>query len=153
MDLKKIKSLIDLVSNSQLSELEFIENEERIRLEKRGAGRRDPGRIAAPESRYLDGPIAPVSTPQPLLPQAAAAAPSLHLQKAPMYGVLHLTPSPGEPAFVKVGDRVREGQVLCVIEAMKMFNTIEAECAGKISAILAEAGKEVEVGQALFRIE
>ncbi|WP_211464669.1 acetyl-CoA carboxylase biotin carboxyl carrier protein [Collimonas silvisoli] len=153
MDLKKIKSLIDLVSNTRLSELELIENEERIRLEKRGAGRREPGFIAASEARYLDAPIAPVSTPEPLLPQTPAPAPSLHLQKAPMHGVLHLTPSPGEPTFVKVGDDVREGQVLCVIEAMKMFNTIEAECAGKISAILAEAGKEVEVGQALFRIE
>jgi acetyl-CoA carboxylase biotin carboxyl carrier protein len=158
MDLQKIKGLIDLLAESRLAELELIEGDEKIRLVK--AYRR------ASAEASEDLPPATLSTPaeesaQPVFSAApsttldvaagtAASAPQLVC--APMFGIVHLTPAPGEPPFVGVGDAVEEGQALCTIEAMKMFNAIESEFKGAVVEILVKPGDEVEAGQPLFRI-
>ena len=154
MDLQKIKGLIDLLADSRLAELELIEGDEKIRLVKTHR------RASADASE--DTPPAPRSTPaegaaQPILPAASSAVPDAlasepQLVCAPMFGIVHLTPTPGEPPFVGVGDAVEEGQALCTIEAMKMFNAIESDFKGTVVEILVKPGDEVEAGQPLFRI-
>lgn len=155
MDLQKIKGLIDLLADSRLAELELIEGDEKIRLVKTHR------RASADASE--DTPPAPRSTPaegaaQPILPAASSTTPDdapvsePQLVCAPMFGIVHLTPAPGEPPFVGVGDAVEEGQALCTIEAMKMFNAIESDFKGTVVEILVKPGDEVEAGQPLFRI-
>jgi acetyl-CoA carboxylase biotin carboxyl carrier protein len=150
MDLERIKALIDLLAQSPLAELELIEGDDRVRL------------VKTPGSRAGFADVAMASTP-PAEPQAgspvlAPVAPSdqneseAHVIEAPMFGVVHLTPAPGEAPFVRVGDTGTQGQVLCTIEAMKMFNSIESEFTGTVLAILVNAGDEVESAQPLFRI-
>ncbi|MEW6340611.1 MAG: acetyl-CoA carboxylase biotin carboxyl carrier protein [Paraburkholderia sp.] len=163
MDLQKIKGLIDLLAGSPLAELELIEGEEKIRLVK-AHGR---GRAAAASLACEDSPATtlspstphdeaePAKTDKPAVSSTALAsvASGSRLICAPMFGVVHLTPAPGEAPFVNVGDAVEEGQVLCTIEAMKMFNALEAECRGTVADILVKPGDEVEAGQPLLRIE
>ncbi|MGF6759782.1 MULTISPECIES: acetyl-CoA carboxylase biotin carboxyl carrier protein [Paraburkholderia] len=154
MDLQKIKGLIDLLAESRLAELELIEGDEKIRLVK--THRR------ATSDASEDIPRSARSTPaeeagQAVPPVAAsttvdATASEPQLVCAPMFGIVHLTPAPGEPPFVGVGDAVEEGQALCTIEAMKMFNAIESEFKGNVVEILVRPGDEVEAGQPLFRI-
>jgi acetyl-CoA carboxylase biotin carboxyl carrier protein len=96
---------------------------------------------------------ATATTAAPLATAAVAATSKSHVVTASMQGILHLTPAPGEAAFVQLGDRVAAEQVVCVIEAMKMFNTLETEVAGTVIEILAQSGSEIKAGQALFRIE
>ena len=167
MDLQKIKALIDLLADSPLAKLEVIEGEERVKLVK---AKRRGKRAAAPSG---DERVAVTSTPgtqgtqgsqgaqSPLAepaqsvdaPNAApATASEPQLVRAPMFGVVHLTPAPGEAPFVNTGDTIKEGQVLCTIEAMKMFNAIESELSGAVLEILVAPGSEVESGQPLFRI-
>jgi acetyl-CoA carboxylase biotin carboxyl carrier protein len=157
MDLQKIKGLIDLLAESPLAELELIEGEEKVRLVK--AQRR--GRLAASTASEdvaaatrltTNDELGLLATPAPSSSPPTAAASGPRLICAPMFGVVHLTPAPGEPPFVNVGDAVEEGQVLCTIEAMKMFNAIEAEFKGTVVEILVKPGNEVEAGQALLRI-
>ncbi|RDV00371.1 acetyl-CoA carboxylase biotin carboxyl carrier protein [Trinickia dinghuensis] len=160
MDLQKIKALIDLLADSPLAKLEVIEGDERVKLVKakrRGKRGRHGAAMAPAVGRPGSDPVSDgtehatdASAAQDTKRRAANAEPRFVC--APMFGIVHLTPSPGEAPFVKVGDAVAEGQVLCTIEAMKMFNAIECDCAGTVSEVLVTPGSEVESGQPLFRI-
>jgi acetyl-CoA carboxylase biotin carboxyl carrier protein len=145
MDLRKLKKLIDLVQESGIAELEITEGEEKVKIVKGGAVSLVPG--PAP----LPAPAAPE-------PRAAVAAPAAesdagqegHVIKAPMVGTFYRSPSPDAKPFVEVGQTVKEGDVVCIIEAMKLMNEIDADAAGVIKAILVENGQPVEYGQPLF---
>ncbi|MEW6695003.1 Biotin carboxyl carrier protein of acetyl-CoA carboxylase [Tepidimonas thermarum] len=153
MDLRKLKTLIDLVSESNISELEITEAEGKVRIVKAAAAA--PVAMAAPA---VAAPVAPVTISAP--PAAAAAAPEAapadvagHVIKSPMVGTFYRAPSPGAKPFVEVGQAVKEGEPVCIIEAMKILNEIEADRAGVIKAILVENGQAVEYGQPLFVLE
>ena len=150
MDLRKLKKLIDLVEQSGIAELEITEGEEKVRI-SRGAVAQTvaPAAVQPPVAPGIAQPAAPGSAPAQ--PQAAAE-PEGHTMKAPMVGTFYRAPAPGAKAFVEVGQQVAEGDVVCIIEAMKLLNEIEAERAGTIKAILAENGQPVEYGQPLFVI-
>lgn len=153
MDLQKIKALIDLTANSRLSELELEEGECRLRIVR--GDMPVTAKAAGPAAREPQQPaIAAVAPAQVPAPKAAPVAPAEgHVVKAPMFGVFHLTPAPSEAPFVQVGDTVKKGQKLCMLEAMKLFHVLEADRDGKIAAILATNGQEVDAGQPLLRIE
>ena len=156
MDLRKIKKLIDLLEESNLAEIEIKEGEESVRLSR------------APTANYAVAPqlmAAPVAPPAPAMPMhspteaptggskpAGNALPDGHVQRAPMVGTFYASPAPDKPAFVSVGQAVKEGETLAIIEAMKMFNPIEAEKSGTVVAILGENGQPVEFDQPLFVI-
>ena len=150
MDLRKLKTLIDLVAESGVSELEVTEGEDKVRIVK------NPAPIAAPTQQFLAP--APVAAAAPAAPaaapvtEAAPAAPAGHAVKSPMVGTFYRAPTPGAEAFVKIGDTVKEGQTLCIIEAMKLLNEIESDKSGVVKEILCENGQGVEFGQALFII-
>ncbi|MCW5222472.1 acetyl-CoA carboxylase biotin carboxyl carrier protein [Verminephrobacter aporrectodeae] len=141
MDLRKLKTLIDLVSESNVSELEITEAEGKVRIVKSGATGVQHG-AAAP---------APVAAPVVELP--VAAVPAGHIVKSPMVGTFYRSPSPGAKAFVEVGSQIKEGETICIIEAMKILNEIEADKSGTVTRILGENGQAVEYGQPLFVIE
>lgn len=152
MDLRKLKTLIDLVSESNISELEITEAEGKVRIVKAAAAA--PVAMAAPA---VAAPVAPVTISAP--PAAAAAAPEAapadvagHVIKSPMVGTFYRAPSPGAKPFVEVGQAVKEGEPVCIIEAMKILNEIEADKSGTITQILVENGQAVEYGQPLFVI-
>jgi len=150
MDLRKLKTLIDLVSESGISELEVTEGEGTVRIVKN-----TQPVYAQPVAATYAAPAAPVApAPQaPAAPAAAAsAAPAGHTVPSPMVGTFYRASSPGAEPFVQVGDTVREGQTLCIIEAMKLLNEIESDKAGVVKEILAENGQAVEYGQPLFVI-
>ena len=149
MDLRKLKTLIDLVQNSGISELEISEGEEKIRIAKHPA--------ASASTTYMVG--APHAAPMPSAPPAAAVAPPPplpeaegHAVKAPMVGTFYRSGSPGSAAFVEIGQSVKEGDTLCIIEAMKLMNEIESDATGVVKAILVENGQPVEYGQPMFVI-
>jgi acetyl-CoA carboxylase biotin carboxyl carrier protein len=147
MDLRKLKKLIDLVQESGIAELEITEGEEKVRIVKGGAVTVVPGPLAAP--------AAPERAPAPAAAPAAAPAeaqpaPEGHVVKAPMVGTFYRSPSPDAKAFVEVGQTVKEGETICIIEAMKLMNEIEADAGGVVKAILVENGQPVEYGQPLF---
>ena len=150
MDLRKLKTLIDLVSESNISELEITEAEGKVRIVKGG--------IAAPV-QYVQTMAAPVaaqsaSAAAPVAEAAPApAAATGHVVKSPMVGTFYRSSSPGAAAFVEIGAQVKEGQTICIIEAMKILNEIEADKSGTITQILGENGQAVEYGQPLFIIE
>jgi acetyl-CoA carboxylase biotin carboxyl carrier protein len=153
MDLRKIKTLIELVEQSGISELEVREGEESVRI-----SRQQPQ--LAPPVQYVTAPPAAAPAPPPAAPASPAAAPAAaepatnrHLVRAPMVGTFYRSPSPGAKSFVEVGQTVKAGQVLCIIEAMKMLNQIEADKAGVVAEILVENEKPVEFDQPLFAIE
>ncbi len=152
MDLRKVKKLIDLVQESGIAELEITEGEERVRISRGGQMPAGPTYVAMPQSM----PAAPAAAPAPAAaaPAAAPAAAAVegHVVKSPMVGTFYRAASPGAKAFVEVGDRVNAGDTLCIIEAMKLLNEIEADKAGVIKAILVENGQPVEFGQPLFII-
>ena len=151
MDLRKLKKLIDLVEQSGIAELEITEGEEKVRISRSGVTQTvaPVAAQAQPVAAPLAAPAAaPGSAPSPELPQA----PEGHTMKAPMVGTFYRSPAPGAKAFVEVGQQVAEGDVLCIIEAMKLLNEIEADHTGTIKAILAENGQPVEYGQPLFLI-
>jgi acetyl-CoA carboxylase biotin carboxyl carrier protein len=158
MDLRKIKTLIELVEQSGISELEVREGEESVRINRHSAPAAAPVQyIAAPPPPAAATPVAaPAAAAAPAAP-AAAPAPAKpdtrHIVRAPMVGTFYRAPSPGAKAFVEVGQTVKAGQVLCIIEAMKMLNQIEADKSGVIAEILAENEKPVEFDQPLFIIE
>jgi acetyl-CoA carboxylase biotin carboxyl carrier protein len=149
MDLRKLKTLIDLVQNSGISELEISEGEEKIRIAKHST-------VPAPTTVMLgaQAPAAPVAAVAPAAPAAESvdAAPAGHVLKAPMVGTFYRSGTPGASAFVEVGQTVKEGDTLCIIEAMKLMNEIEADASGVVKAILVENGQPVEYGQALVII-
>lgn len=150
MDLRKLKTLIELVENSGIAELELTEGEEHVRISRASS-------VAAPVQQHYLAPAMPVSAPAPTAaatPAAPAepAAPEGHVVKSPMVGSFYRAPSPGAKPFVDIGQSVKEGDTLCIIEAMKLLNEIEADKSGVIKAILVENGQPVEFGQPLFII-
>jgi len=153
MDLRKLKTLIDLVSESNVSELEITEAEGKVRIVKGGPALLQGGHM--PMQMPLNAP-ANVAAPAQALAPAAAAAPEVpkgHVVKSPMVGTFYRASAPGAKAFVEVGSQVKEGDTVCIIEAMKILNEIEADKAGTITEILCENGQAVEYGQPLFVIE
>ena len=152
MDLRKLKTLIDLVAESGVSELEVTEGEDKVRIVK------NPAPIAAPVQQvYAAAPAAAPAAPAPAAAavpavEAAPAEPTGHAVKSPMVGTFYRSPTPGADSFVKIGDTVKEGQTLCIIEAMKLLNEIESDKSGVVKEILCENGQGVEFGQALFII-
>ena len=151
MDLRKLKTLIDLVSESNVSELEITEAEGKVRIVKSG-GNVVQQFVAAP----VQAAAAPVQAAAPAPAAAVEAAPAAvtgHQVKSPMVGSFYRASSPGAKPFVELGDQVKEGQTLCIIEAMKILNEIEADKSGTVTRILADNGQAVEYGQPLFVIE
>ncbi|MBK9575076.1 MAG: acetyl-CoA carboxylase biotin carboxyl carrier protein [Rhodoferax sp.] len=151
MDLRKLKTLIDLVSESNVSELEITEAEGKVRIVKGGAA---AAQQYAPIMAHA--PTAPVPTtagsnPTPAAPVAAVSTD--HVVKSPMVGTFYRSASPGAKAFVEVGDSVKEGQTVCIVEAMKILNEIETDKSGTVTQILCQNGQAVEYGQPLFTIE
>lgn len=151
MDLRKLKKLIDLVQESGISELEVTEGEEKVRIAKHFAGG------VAPMQHYA----MPQMAQAPMAPAPAASAVNLddeddlpegHVVKSPMVGSFYRSPSPGAAAFVQIGSVVKKGDTLCIIEAMKLLNEIEADASGVVKAILLENGEPVEFGEPLFVI-
>ncbi len=155
MDLRKLKTLIDLVAESGIAEIEVTEGEDKVRIVKHGPA---VAPVAMPTTAtYLAAPPPPaIAAPaaSSVAPAAAAepAEPKGTLVKAPMVGTFYRAPSPGAKAFVDVGQTVKPGDTLCIIEAMKLLNEIEAEVAGEIKEVLVENGQAVEYGQPLFVI-
>lgn len=155
MDIRKIKKLIELLEESNIGELEIKEGEESVRI-ARNSG--TVQYVTAPAPSYAAAPAAPVAVPAAApavaATPAAVAAPAVngHVVKSPMVGTVYRSPSPGAPAFVEVGKQVKVGDVICIIEAMKMMNQIQADKAGTIEAILVEDGSPVEFDQPLVTI-
>ncbi|UPQ88161.1 acetyl-CoA carboxylase biotin carboxyl carrier protein [Vibrio sinaloensis] len=152
MDIRKIKKLIELVEESGIAELEISEGEESVRISRNGT--------AAPAPVHYAAAPAPVAAPAPAAapaaaPEAAApaAAPVGHQVLSPMVGTFYRSPSPDSKAFVEVGQSVNAGDTLCIVEAMKMMNQIEADKSGVVTAILVEDGQPVEFDQPLVVIE
>ena len=153
MDIRKIKKLIEMLEESHLTEIEIHEGEETIRLSRAAPA-------AAPMNTYYAQPMAPMpvatAPPSAATPAAAveaSAAPTGHMVTSPMVGTFYRSASPNSKPFVEVGSPVKVGETLCIIEAMKMLNQIEADKAGIIKAILKENGQPVEYGEPLFVIE
>src|SRR5215212_8101649 len=146
MDLRKLKKLIDLVQESGIAELEITEGEEKVKIVKGGAVDIQP--LATARASPQLRPAAPVPSVAP----AAEAPPAQegHVVKAPMVGTFYRSPSPEAKVFVEVGQPIKEGQTICIIEAMKLMNEIEADASGVVKAILVENGQPVEYGQPLF---
>jgi acetyl-CoA carboxylase biotin carboxyl carrier protein len=153
MDLRKLKKLIDLVQESGIAELEITEGEERVRIASGGSVSVTPLAAPAPVAAALL-PAGPAPAPAGAAPAANAAVPAAegHVVKSPMVGTFYRAPSPDAKPFVEAGGTVKEGETICVIEAMKLMNEIEADASGTIKAILVENGQPVEYGQALFII-
>ena len=146
MDLRKLKKLIDLVEESGIAEIEVTEGEEKVRITRS---------LAAPQPVYAAAP-AVAAAPAPAAAEGAPAAPARDLSKAqtsPMVGTFYRAPGPNAPVFVEVGQSVNAGDTLCIIEAMKLMNEIEAERSGVVKEILVENGQPVEFGEPLFIIE
>jgi len=154
MDLRKLKTLIDLVSESNVSELEITEAEGKVRIVKGGMFPTNMGHMAQPQMMVMpqQSPMTAAAVAAPA-PVAEPAAPTGHTVKSPMVGTFYRSSSPGANPFVEVGSVVKEGQTICIIEAMKILNEIEADKSGTIAQILGENGQAVEYGQPLFVIE
>ena len=150
MDLRKLKTLIDLVSESNISELEITEAEGKVRIVK-GV----PGMVAAPV--MMAAPAVAAAASPAAAPAAAAPdtpeEPAGRVIKSPMVGTFYRAASPGAKAFVELGDTIKEGMPVCIIEAMKIMNEIEADCSGKVVRMLCDNGQPVEYGQPLFIVE
>ena len=157
MDMRKLKTLVDLVSESNISELEITEAEGKVRIVKAGYGvpttmmmqPAAPMMMQAPQGHAPAGEAAAASAP------AADAAPAQtgHVVKSPMVGTFYRSASPGSKPFVEVGSAIKEGDPVCIVEAMKIMNEIESDTTGTISKILVENGQAVEFGQPLFIVE
>lgn len=147
MDLRKLKKLIDLVQESGISELEITEGEEKVKIVKGSvvATTSAPAVLTAAETR-----TAAATAPGTPAPAEPAAGQEGHVVKAPMVGTFYRSPSPDAKPFVEVGQPVKEGDTICIIEAMKLMNEIEADASGSVKAILVENGQPVEYGQPLF---
>ena len=147
MDLRKLKTLIDLVAESGIAEIEVTEGEDKVRIVKHPNA---PAAAVAPASGIAAAAAAPVPAAIPVPP--AAEPDAGHIVKSPMVGTFYRSPGPDAKPFVEVGQTVKPGDTLCIIEAMKLLNEIEAEVSGAIREILVENGQAVEYGQALFVI-
>ena len=150
MDIRKVKKLIELLEESGIAEIEIKEGEESVRISRHGPASAMPMQYAA----------APMPAPAPVAASTAPAEssssedslPSGHVVKSPMVGTYYASPSPEAPVFAKIGDVVSEGDTLCIVEAMKILNQIEADASGTIKAVLVENGQPIEFGQPLFVI-
>lgn len=153
MDLRKLKKLIDLVEESGISELELTEGEEKVRISRNLPNAGAAVQFAPQYFHAPAAPTAPAAAPA-AAPTAEASAPAIegHVVKSPMVGTFYRSPSPDAKSFVDVGSTVNVGDTLCIIEAMKLLNEIEADHAGVIKAILVENGQPVEYGEPLFII-
>lgn len=156
MDLRKLKTLIDLVSESNISELEITEADGKVRIVKSDGT--PAGVVMAPAAAPVAAPVAAVPVAAVAAPAAAPAAPAPaeetgHKVKSPMVGTFYRASSPNAKPFVEVGQQVKEGEAICIIEAMKIMNEIDADKSGTITKILCENGQPVEFGQPLFVIE
>ena len=156
MDIRKVKKLIELLDESGIAEIEITEGEEAVRISRYPSG----AMIAQPTAPYAAAPVAPqapaATAPAPAQPAEAAATAVEEegfLVSAPMVGTFYASSSPGAAPYVQVGDRVSEGDTLCIIEAMKMMNQIEADVSGVIKSIRVQNGEPVEYGQTLFVID
>ena len=153
MDLRKLKTLIDLVSESNVSELEITEAEGKVRIVK-SAGMTMAAPVAMVAAPVAAAAVAaPVAAPAAVSAEPVAAAPVGHTVKSPMVGTFYRSSSPGGAPFVQIGSVVKEGDTLCIVEAMKILNEIESDKAGTVTQILCENGQAVEYGQPLFIIE
>ncbi|MEN3274446.1 MAG: acetyl-CoA carboxylase biotin carboxyl carrier protein [Massilia sp.] len=155
MDLRKLKTLIDLVAESDIAELEVTEGESKVRIVKSSAA--PQGQMVMMPSNGMQqfsapAPAAPAVAAPAAAPAPAAAEPTGHIIKSPMVGTFYRSSAPGAPAFVEVGASIKEGDTLCIIEAMKLLNEIDAEVSGVVTKILVENGQPVEFGQPLFVI-
>jgi len=151
MDLRKLKTLIDLVSDSNVSELEITEAEGKVRIVKGGTAvvqTYAPAPVAAPAVAAA-APVAVAAAPVVAAPEVVAG----HAVKSPMVGTFYRSSAPGAKPFVEVGDSIKVGETICIIEAMKILNEIEADKSGVVTQILCENGQAVEYGQPLFTIE
>lgn len=152
MDLRKLKTLIELVESSGIAELEISEGEERVRITRTAASTQQ---MYSPAPAAIPHPVVAAAAPQAAAPAAESSKPAVaegHVVKSPMVGTFYRSASPGSKAFVDVGQTVNSGDTLCIIEAMKLLNEIEADQSGVIKAILVENGQPVEFGQPLFVI-
>ena len=150
MDIRKVKKLIELLEESGISEIEIKEGEESVRISRNGPS------MTMPQMQYAPAMAPPMAAPATAAPVAAeSAAPEVsgHVVTSPMVGTFYEAPSPGSAPFVEVGKSVKEGDTLCIIEAMKMLNQIEADKSGVIKQMVVENGQPVEFGQPLFIIE
>lgn len=151
MDIRKVKKLIELLEESGIAEIEIKEGEESVRISRMSTGAAAQHLIAAPLMAS-----AMAASPPPAVAAPAVAPPrksNEFVVTAPMVGTFYASPSPGAKAFVEIGDEVKVGQVLCIIEAMKMMNQIESDKAGRITSVMAQNGEPVEFGQPLYTIE
>jgi len=147
MDLRKLKKLIDLVQESGITELEVTEGEEKVRIAKNyGTVGQMPMQQCAPVMQQVGIPAAPGTL------DLDGDLPEGHAVKSPMVGTFYRSPSPGADAFVQIGQTVKEGETLCIIEAMKLLNEIESDASGVVKAILLDNGEPVEFGEPLFII-
>ena len=157
MDIRKIKKLIELLEESSLSEIEIVEGEESVRL-SRGVQAAIPAQMAHHalpanvQSAAWSAPLAAAPAPEVATEPEQESVPEGELVRAPMVGTFYAAPTPDADPFVSLGQQVSEGETMCIIEAMKMFNQIEAECSGTVVAILVENGQPVEFDQPLFVI-
>jgi acetyl-CoA carboxylase biotin carboxyl carrier protein len=151
MDLRKLKTLIDLVSESNVSELEITEAEGKVRIVKSAPVTQAAVAMPAPVAAV----VAPVPAAAPVAAAVAAepAAPKGHVIKSPMVGTFYRASSPGAKPFVELGQTIKEGEAVCIVEAMKILNEIEADKSGVVTQILVENGQAVEYGQPLFVVE
>jgi acetyl-CoA carboxylase biotin carboxyl carrier protein len=149
MDLRKLKTLIDLVSESNVSELEITEAEGKVRIVKGGAAMvqhyAQPMAMMAPPAMPVQATAAVAEVAEPVF--------SGHFVKSPMVGTFYRSSSPGAKAFVEVGDQITAGETICIIEAMKILNEIEADKSGTVTKVMCDNGQAVEYGQPLFVIE
>ncbi|MDC8758733.1 acetyl-CoA carboxylase biotin carboxyl carrier protein [Janthinobacterium fluminis] len=153
MDLRKLKTLIDLVAESDIAELEVTEGESKVRIVKSSA--MPQNQVVMMQPQGMQQHYQPAAAPMGAAPAAApivAVEPSGYVVKSPMVGTFYRSSAPGSPAFVEVGATVKEGDTLCIIEAMKLLNEIDSDKAGVVTQILVENGQPVEFGQPLFVI-
>ena len=151
MDLRKLKTLIDLVAESDIAELEVTEGESKVRIVKSSAVGQGQMMMMPQQGVQQFAAPAPAAAPVAAAP-VVAAEPTGHVVKSPMVGTFYRSPSPGAEAFVQIGQAVKQGETLCIIEAMKLLNEIEADASGVVKAILVENGEPVEFGEPLFVI-
>ena len=152
MDLRKLKTLIDLVAESDIAELEVTEGESKVRIVKSSAMPQNQMMMMQPQGMQQHYAPAHAPAPAPAPVEAVVAEPTGHVVKSPMVGTFYRSSAPGTPPYVEIGSTVKEGDTVCIIEAMKLLNEIDTEVGGVVTQILVENGQPVEFGQPLFII-